>query len=68
MSGEKKKRAIEGTVIQKDFKNNSWRCVDRSSRIGEGTFEPVVVPKKERDVSAIEDKVLSDVCKRNEPA
>ena len=25
----------------------------------EGTFEPVVVPKRKRDVSAIEDKVLS---------
>lgn len=33
----------------------------------DGSFQPVVVPKRETDVSAIEDKVLS-VCQGNESA
>ena len=66
--GEKETVNRRNGYSQKTLKTTVGDVPIEVPRDREGTFEPVVVPKRKRDVSDIQDKVLSDVCQRNQSA
>ena len=57
--GEKETANRRNGYIKKTLKTTVGDVPIEVPRDREGTFEPVVVPKRKRDVSAIQDKVLS---------
>lgn len=57
--GEKESSNRRNGYMPKTLKTTAGDVPIKVPRDREGTFEPVVVPKRKRDVSAIEDKVLS---------
>ena len=59
MNVEKRIARIEETVIKKTLKTTAGDVPIEVPRDRDGTFEPTVVPKRKRDVSDIQDKVLS---------
>ena len=46
-------------IAKKTLKTNAGDVTIEVPRDREGSFEPLVVPKRKRDVSAIENKVLA---------
>ena len=57
--GEKESTNRRNGYTSKTLKTSVGDVPIQVPRDREGTFEPVVVPKRKRDVSAIEDKVLA---------
>lgn len=57
--GEKEHPNRRNGYTSKTLKTSAGNVKIQVPRDREGTFEPVVVPKRQRDVSAIEEKVLS---------
>lgn len=57
--GDKESGNRRNGYSSKTLKTTAGNVPIRVPRDRDGTFEPVVVPKRKRDVSAIEDKVLS---------
>lgn len=57
--GEKETSNRRNGYTKKTLKTTAGDVPIEIPRDREGTFEPVVVPKRKRDMSAIEDKVLS---------
>ena len=52
----------------KNIKTSQGQMEIKIPRDREGSFQPQVVPKKTRDISEIEDKILAMLYKRNVPA
>ena len=60
MTNAQKAHLTAETDIQKKILKTSQGEVEiKSPRDRDGTFEPVIVPKRQKDVSSIEDKVLA---------
>ena len=57
--GEKQSTNRRNGYTQKTLKTTTGDVPIQVARDRDGSFEPVVVPKRKRDVSAIEDKVLA---------
>ena len=57
--GEKESTNRRNGYTEKTLKTTAGDVPIHVPRDREGTFEPVVVPKRKRDVSAIEDKVIA---------
>lgn len=57
--GEKDSENRRNGYTEKTLKTTAGDVPIRVPRDRDGTFEPVVVPKRKRDVSAIEDKVMA---------
>lgn len=57
--GEKKSSNRRNGYTSKTLKTTAGDVPIQVPRDRDGTFEPIVVPKRKRDVSAIEDKVLA---------
>ena len=60
--GEKETANRRNGYSKKTLKTTVGDVPIEVPRDREGTFEPAVVPKRKRDVSDIQDKVLLDLC------